>query len=100
MCAGDVVGIRHIDHIHNGSYDVTQTRAGLAKRRCDRGDCGHHLRVGVAIEVMIAGRRSRNKHLAPDADGASITVFILEWVARGVTGSDQRSLPQKSIAAM
>jgi hypothetical protein len=53
-----VVDIRHIDHIHNGPYDVTQLRTGVAKGCRDRSDGGHHLRIGIAIEVLTAGRRS------------------------------------------
>jgi hypothetical protein len=56
--ARDVVDIRHIDHIHNGPYDVTQLRTGVAKGCRDRSDGGHHLRIGIAIEVLTAGRRS------------------------------------------
>jgi hypothetical protein len=53
-----VVDIRHIDHIHDGPNDVTQLRTGVAKGCRDRSDGGHHLRIGIAIEVVTAGRRS------------------------------------------
>jgi hypothetical protein len=58
MRARDVVDIRHIDHIHDGPNDVTQLRTGVAKGCRDRSDGGHHLRIGIAIEVVTAGRRS------------------------------------------
>src|SRR3954469_8552125 len=95
MRARDLVDIRHIENVDNGSYDVTEFRAGLRKRRPDRGDCGHHLRVGIAIEVLTAGRRSGNKHLIPNADGAPIAVCVLERIARREIGSDQRSTPPR-----
>src|SRR5260370_6272196 len=93
MCASNLRDICHIENIDHGSHDVTEFGPGLAKRRRDRGDRGYHLLVGIAIEMVSAGRRSGDKDLVADADGARITVYVLEWIARRETCSGQRPFP-------
>ncbi len=81
MRAGNMTGIRHVDDIDDGSYDVAQFRARFAKRRRDDRDRSYHLAVGITIEVRGAGRRPGDEYLVADAHRARVAIFVLEGIA-------------------
>ena len=93
VSAGNLVNICQIENIDNSSYDVAKLRSSLTKRRCNRGDCGDHLVVGITLEVVIAGRRSGDEDLVAYADRARIAVCVLERIARREICPDQRPFP-------
>lgn len=68
MCAGDVVGICHVENVDDGSHDMAQLSSGLAQCRCDRCNGALQLHISIAVEMGKAGRRSRDEYLIPDAD--------------------------------
>jgi hypothetical protein len=52
MGAGDVMGVRHIDNVDDGSHDMAQFRASLRQRLGDDCDGTLHLHIRIPFAAI------------------------------------------------
>lgn len=84
MGAGNMLGISHVNDVHDRTNDVLHSCAGLSQCARYNGQCGPGLHIGIPAQIRLAGRCTGYKDLVSDADCPRISVRVF----KGVTGRD------------